>query len=44
MADSTDPLLQPYRFKHLTLRNRVFSSAHEPAYSEDGRPQDRYRL
>lgn len=38
-----DPLLQPYRFKHLTLRNRVFSSAHEPAYSEDGMPKDRYR-
>ena len=39
-----DPLLQPYRFRHLTLRNRVFSSAHEPAYSEDGMPKDRYRL
>jgi 2,4-dienoyl-CoA reductase-like NADH-dependent reductase (Old Yellow Enzyme family) len=39
-----DPLLQPYRFKHLTLRNRVFSSAHEPAYSEGGMPTDRYRL
>ncbi len=41
---SDDPLLQPYEFKHLTLRNRVFSSAHEPAYSEDGMPKDRYRL
>ena len=41
---SDDPLLQPYRFRHLTLRNRVFSSAHEPAYSEDGMPKDRYRL
>ncbi len=39
-----DPLLQPYALKHLTLRNRVFSSAHEPAYSEDGMPKDRYRL
>ncbi|MEO6651756.1 MAG: NADH:flavin oxidoreductase [Ilumatobacteraceae bacterium] len=39
-----DPILRPYTFKHLTLRNRVFSSAHEPAYSEDGMPKDRYRL
>ncbi len=39
-----DPLLQPYELKGLTLRNRVFSSAHEPAYSEDGMPKDRYRL
>lgn len=40
----TDPLLQPYRLKHLTLRNRIMSTAHEPAYSEDGLPKDRYRL
>jgi 2,4-dienoyl-CoA reductase-like NADH-dependent reductase (Old Yellow Enzyme family) len=39
-----DPLLQPYRLKHLTLRNRLMSTAHEPAYSEDGLPKDRYRL
>ncbi|MFW2382360.1 MAG: FAD-dependent oxidoreductase [Acidimicrobiales bacterium] len=41
---SDDPLLQPYQLRHLTLRNRVFSSSHEPAYSEDGMPKDRYRL
>ena len=41
---STDPLLQPYRLKHLDLRNRLMSTAHEPAYSEDGMPKDRYRL
>ena len=40
---SDDPLLQPFELRHLTLRNRVFSSAHEPAYSEDGLPKDRYR-
>lgn len=39
-----DPLLQPYRLKHLELRNRLISSAHEPAYTEDGMPKDRYRL
>lgn len=43
-TDSRDPLLQPFRLKHLTLRNRVMSTAHEPAYSEDGMPKDRYRL
>jgi 2,4-dienoyl-CoA reductase-like NADH-dependent reductase (Old Yellow Enzyme family) len=41
---SDDPLLQPYDLKHLRLRNRVFSSSHEPAYSEGGMPTDRYRL
>ncbi len=39
-----DPLLQPYQLKHLTLKNRIMSTAHEPAYSEDGMPKDRYRL
>ena len=39
-----DPLLQPFRLKHLTLRNRVMSTAHEPAYSQDGLPKERYRL
>lgn len=40
---STDPLLQPYRLKHLTLRNRIMTTSHEPAYPEDGMPKDRYR-
>ncbi|MEQ8356118.1 MAG: FAD-dependent oxidoreductase [Kiloniellaceae bacterium] len=44
LAPSTDPLLQPYRLKHLTLRNRILSTAHEPAYAEDGLPKQRYRL
>ncbi len=42
MAD--DPLLQPYRLRHLFLRNRLMSTAHEPAYTEDGLPKRRYRL
>ena len=41
---ATDPLLQPFRLKHLTLKNRIISTAHEPAYSEEGMPKDRYRL
>ena len=39
---STDPLLQPYQLKHLTLRNRIMTTAHEPAYPEDGMPKERY--
>jgi len=39
-----DPLLQPFRLKHLTLRNRIMSTSHEPAYTEDGMPKQRYRL
>ena len=41
---SKDPLLQPYQLKHLTLRNRIMTTSHEPAYPEDGMPKDRYRL
>jgi len=40
---AADPLLQPFQLKHLTLRNRLFISAHEPAYAEDGMPKGRYR-
>ncbi len=41
---TNDPLLQPYRLKHLTFKNRLMSTSHEPAYSEDGMPKARYRL
>ena len=40
---SKDPLLQPYRLKNLTLRNRIMTTSHEPAYPEDGMPKERYR-
>ncbi len=40
---SNDPLLQPYQLKHLTLRNRIMITSHEPAYPEDGMPKGRYR-
>lgn len=40
---STDPLLTPFTIKNLTLRNRIVSTSHEPSYSEDGLPKDRYR-
>ena len=39
---SSDPLLQPFQLKHLTLRNRIMTTSHEPAYPEDGMPKERY--
>ena len=41
---SSDPPLQPFRLKHLTLRNRFMSTPCEPAYTEDGLPEERCRL
>ena len=41
---SNDPLLQPFQLKHLTLKNRLMTAAHEPAYTDDGMPKERYRL
>ncbi len=40
---STDPLLQPYQLKHLTLKNRIMTTSHEPAYPVNGMPTERYR-
>ncbi|MDB2552012.1 N-methyl-L-proline N-demethylase HpbA [Paracoccus sp. (in: a-proteobacteria)] len=40
---SNDPLLRPFQLKHLTLRNRIMITSHEPAYPEDGMPKARYR-
>ena len=39
-----DPLLQPFQLGHLTLRNRIVSTAHAPSFVENGHPRDRYRL
>lgn len=39
-----DPLLEPFQLRHLTLRNRIISTAHAPSYEEGGHPRDRYRL
>ena len=39
---SNDPLLQPFALKHLTLKNRIMTTSHEPAYPEDGMPKERY--
>lgn len=40
----SDPLFTPFTLKNLVLRNRIVSTSHEPAYSEDGLPKDRYRV
>ena len=39
-----DPLLESFTLKNLQLRNRVVSTSHEPSYTEDGMPKNRYRL
>ncbi len=44
MSPATDPLLTPFRLRHLTLKNRLMSTSHEPGYGEDGMPKARYRL
>ena len=41
---SHDPLLQPFTLGPVQLKNRIVSTAHEPAYTELGMPKDRYRL
>jgi 2,4-dienoyl-CoA reductase-like NADH-dependent reductase (Old Yellow Enzyme family) len=41
---SNDPLLQPFQLKHLSFKNRLMTTSHEPAYTEDGMPKERYRL
>ncbi len=39
-----DPLLQPFTLNGLTLKNRVASTPHAPAYAENGMPGERYQL
>ena len=42
--NSKDPLLQPFRLRHLTLKNRIMSTSHTMLYAVDGAPQRRYQL
>lgn len=42
--DAMDPLLSHFQLKHLTLRNRIMSTAHAPSFQENGHPRDQYRL
>ena len=36
-------LFESYELKHLTLKNRIISAPHGPAYAEDGMPGERYQ-
>jgi 2,4-dienoyl-CoA reductase-like NADH-dependent reductase (Old Yellow Enzyme family)/thioredoxin reductase len=38
-----EALLKPLALKHLTLRNRIMSTAHASGLAEDGMPADRYQ-
>lgn len=41
---STDPLLQPLKLKHLTIKNRIMSTSHACGLEdENGYPADRYQ-
>lgn len=44
MQTTKDPLLSPFRIRNLTLKNRVVSTPHAPAYPENGKPGLRYQL
>ncbi|MGH9066214.1 MAG: FAD-dependent oxidoreductase [Acidimicrobiales bacterium] len=41
-ATTSDLLLEPFELAGLSLRNRIVSTSHEPAYSEQGLPKERY--
>jgi len=39
----SDPLLQPLKLKHLTLKNRVMSTSHACGLEEGGLAKERYQ-
>jgi len=40
---TSDPLLQPFTLKHLSLKNRIMSTSHACGLEEGGMPRDRYQ-
>lgn len=42
-ALAANPLLQPFRLKHLTFRNRIMSTSHACGLAEGGMPAERYQ-
>ena len=42
-AAKTDPLLQPFRLKHLVLKNRIVSTSHASMLDDNGLPLERYQ-
>jgi 2,4-dienoyl-CoA reductase-like NADH-dependent reductase (Old Yellow Enzyme family) len=47
MSDSPvrrlDPLLQPFRIRHVTFRNRIMSASHASGLDDGGMPGERYQ-
>ena len=43
LAAKTDPLLQPFRLKHLELKNRIVSTSHASMLDDNGLPLERYQ-
>ncbi len=43
MAASKDPLLQPLKIRHLTLKNRIMSTSHACGLHENGMPAAKYQ-
>ena len=39
-----DPLLDPFRLKHLVFRSRIMSTSHASGLAEDGLSGERYQL
>lgn len=37
-------LFEPFKLGHLTLKNRIISTCHAPAYADEGMPGERYQL
>ena len=44
MSSPHPALFQSFRLGHLTLKNRIISTSHSPAYADDGMPSLRYQL
>lgn len=42
-AAKADPLLQPFRLKHLELKNRIVSTSHASMLDDNGLPLERYQ-
>ena len=40
---AVDPLLRPFRLKHLTLKNRIMSTSHACGLHDGGMPAERYQ-
>ena len=40
---SKNPLLQPFKLRHLTFKNRILSTAHAPNYVNDSLPKSKYQ-